>query len=120
MAQQKKQLKDITSGTATKWRKEVVDSQRNRSVIRKANKFVLLLMDYMDANNIKQKELATLCSVSPQQVNKWLKGGNNITLETICKIEDALDIDIFLPEIQPRRRILESEIKSMTRISHSE
>jgi DNA-binding Xre family transcriptional regulator len=42
-----------------------------------------------------QKDLAELMGVSPQQVNKMVKGTENLTLETISKIEKALSIQLM-------------------------
>jgi transcriptional regulator with XRE-family HTH domain len=50
-----------------------------------------------------QKQLAELIGVSPQFISKILKGQENLTLETISKIETALGIAILSfaePEIE--------------------
>jgi transcriptional regulator with XRE-family HTH domain len=45
-----------------------------------------------------QKKLAEMLGVSPQYVSKILKGSENMTLETIAKLEDALGVNlIFTP-----------------------
>lgn len=36
-----------------------------------------------------------MMNVSPQQVNKWVKGKENFTLETLSRIEEALEIDLL-------------------------
>ena len=41
-----------------------------------------------------QKSLAAKLDVSPQQVNKILKGHENLTLETISRIEEALGMEL--------------------------
>lgn len=48
-------------------------------------------------------------NVSPQQVNKWLKGKENFTFETVSKIEDALNIELL--SIQGFESKHESSIK---------
>jgi plasmid maintenance system antidote protein VapI len=45
-----------------------------------------------EANGMSQKDLATKTGVSPQQVSKLLKGNENLTLETIAKLEAALGV----------------------------
>jgi DNA-binding Xre family transcriptional regulator len=42
-----------------------------------------------------QKDLAELMNITPQQVNKMVKGTENLTLETISRIEKALDIQLI-------------------------
>ena len=47
---------------------------------------------------IKQKQLAEMVGVSPQQINKIVKGNENLTLETIAKLENALNIALIFTE----------------------
>jgi len=42
-----------------------------------------------------QKKLAKLMGVSPQYINKVVKGKENLTLETITKIEQVLGITLI-------------------------
>lgn len=42
-----------------------------------------------------QKDLAEKMNVSAQQVNKIIKGQQNLTFETIAKLEQALDISLI-------------------------
>jgi F0F1-type ATP synthase delta subunit len=42
-----------------------------------------------------QKELAELMQMKPQQVNRIVKGDENLTLETISRIEQALKIQLI-------------------------
>ncbi len=46
-----------------------------------------------------QKELAELMQIKPQQVNKIVKGNENLTLETISRVEQALKIQLIELEI---------------------
>ncbi|RYY30521.1 MAG: XRE family transcriptional regulator [Chitinophagaceae bacterium] len=50
----------------------------------------LTLLDFLDENGLTQKSLAEMMGVSPQAINKWLKGQENFTLETIGKLEKVL------------------------------
>ena len=49
----------------------------------------------MDEQGILQKELALRMDVSPQYVSKIVKGKENLSLETIWKIEEALGITLI-------------------------
>jgi DNA-binding Xre family transcriptional regulator len=42
-----------------------------------------------------QKDLAELMNITPQQVNRMVKGTENLTLETISRVEKALDIQLI-------------------------
>jgi transcriptional regulator with XRE-family HTH domain len=59
---------------------------------------------------MSQKELAERIGVSPQQVSKIVKGNENLTLETISKLEAALGV----PLIEVCRATEESEADAET------
>lgn len=52
------------------------------------------MLDRMDELGISQKQLAERMKCSPQYISKVLKGWENLSLETLFKIESALDISI--------------------------
>ncbi len=60
-----------------------------------ALKILQKLRDNKEQFPSSQKELAELLKISPQQVNKIVKGSENLTIETICKIENVLNIHFF-------------------------
>jgi plasmid maintenance system antidote protein VapI len=47
-----------------------------------------------------QKELAFKLGVSPQQVSKIVSGKENMTLETIVKLQQVLNISIIVPYVK--------------------
>ena len=47
-----------------------------------------------------QKELAFKLGVSPQQVSKIVSGKENMTLETIVKLQQVLNISILVPYVK--------------------
>jgi transcriptional regulator with XRE-family HTH domain len=49
---------------------------------------------------LTQKQLAEQMGCSQQYVSKVLKGQENLSLETISKIEDCLNISIFSEELE--------------------
>ena len=48
----------------------------------------------MDEQGVTQKQLAERIGCSQQYVSNLLKGSTNMTLETIARLEKALNIDI--------------------------
>lgn len=46
-------------------------------------------------NGMSQKKLAAAMDVTPQYVNKIVKGGENLSLQTISKIENVLGIALM-------------------------
>lgn len=53
----------------------------------------------MEQLGMTQKALAVKMHCSQQYVSKVLKGRENLSLETLCKIEKALDVRILNSEI---------------------
>lgn len=56
----------------------------------------MAVLDYMDKVEMNQKELAEAMNVTPQYISKILKGNQNLSLETISKLEEILDINILI------------------------
>ena len=52
---------------------------------------------------IKKKEFAKMLGKSPSEVSKWLSGLHNLTLKSITKMEEALDINLI--NIEPIKEI---------------
>lgn len=100
-------------GTSNKWKDRARVDRKNRKKISRAQKFALELLDYMEDHGLKQKDLAVLMKVSPQQVNKILRAKANLTFETIDKIADALDVTISDPRIKSKRTMQTEAIYSM-------
>ena len=55
----------------------------------------MMMMDKMEEMNMSQKQLSELMGCSQQYVSKVLKGQENLSLETMSKIEACLGIQIF-------------------------
>ncbi len=53
-----------------------------------------------------QKDLAEIMNITPQQVNKMVKGTENLTLETISRVEKALDIQLIDIHNEPKKVVL--------------
>ena len=66
-----------------------------------SQQIALEVLEILDQRNITQKAFATVLNVTPQAVNKWLRGKENFTIETIAKIEQALSIRILTIGSQP-------------------
>lgn len=49
----------------------------------------------MKRHNLSRADLATRMGCSPQYVSRLLKGEENLSLETICKLENALQEPIM-------------------------
>lgn len=52
---------------------------------------------------IKKKRFAEMLGKSPSEVSKWLSGLHNLTLKSITKMEEVLDINLI--NIEPIKEI---------------
>lgn len=64
--------------------------KENREWLRMSQEIALCLHYYLRNAGLTQKDLADKMGVSAVYVGKLLKGGENLTLETICKIQKAI------------------------------
>ena len=88
-------LEKLTSSSPSNWKKKAKDRLANKSWLKHSRKIAVKINIFLKENKIKQKELAELLGVSPQQVSKIIKGKENLTLETISKIENVLKIQLL-------------------------
>lgn len=54
----------------------------------------MIMLNRMEQFGMTQKALAMKMNCSQQYISKVLKGRENMSLETLCKIEKALDVKI--------------------------
>lgn len=95
------------------WIKQAKQRQKNRGWLKHSQKIAIKVLRTLREKNIRQKQLAEMLGVSPQQVNKIVKGKENLTLETISKIEEALNVSLIFKEktnhIIKRETVLEKK-----------
>ena len=83
------------SDTAGKWREEAECRRRNARWLRYSAMISLQVRDRMSEVGMTQVVLAEKLGCTQQHVSMLLKGKSNMTIETIAKLEEALDIDII-------------------------
>ena len=88
-------LKQHQSSTPSKWRENAEWRMANKSWLRYSQQITMMMLDKMDELNMTQKKLAELMGCSQQYVSKILKGQENLSLETLSKIERCLNIQIL-------------------------
>ena len=67
----------------------------NRQWLRVSKDIAFDILERLDELAWTQKDLAAKMGVSPQYVNKLVKGSENLTLETLVKLQDILDIPLL-------------------------
>ena len=87
-------LKEHQSQTPSKWREDMEWRQANRGWLRYSQYIAIRMLSRMDELNLTQAALAEKMNCSQQYISKVLKGKENLSLESIWKIESALEIDL--------------------------
>lgn len=91
----KEKLSRVSAANTSQWRHKAKYRRDNRDWLRKSAAIAVKVLSTLKSLGLTQKEFAERMGVSPQQVNKIVKGEENLTLETISKIETILGIDII-------------------------
>ncbi len=90
-----KKLEQHMSATPSKWREKAEFRLANKSWLRYSQYVAMLMLDIMEEIGLNQRGLAERMGCSQQYVSKILKGQENLSIETICKIEDALEVELL-------------------------
>ena len=88
-------LNQYKSMSPSRWKDEAEFRQKNKRWLRYSQYVAMLMLDKMEKLNWTQKVLAEKMGCTQQYVSKVLKGSENLSIETICKIEDALGIRLL-------------------------
>lgn len=85
----------LKPGIDNTWREDVAYRKANKGWLKKSAQIAIKINRALRDKKMSQKDLADKLNVSAQQVNKILKGRENLTLETISKLEGALDLELI-------------------------
>lgn len=73
--------------------------ETNKKWLENSSRVAVNVLEILKEKNWSQRDLANKMNVSAQQINKIIKGQQNLTFETIGKLEDTLGISLI--EIVP-------------------
>ncbi len=85
----------LVSNKTSGWHKDANERIANKAWQDKAFDIALKVIRHMRENKVSQVSLAKDMGVTPQYINKILQGKENMTIETICRIESALGINLI-------------------------
>lgn len=95
MSELKKKIADLVSESSqSSWIEKVAWRKANKAWLGKSADIALRILDALEELNWKKAKLAYEMGVSPQQVSKYVKGEENFKLETLCKLEKVLGIEL--------------------------
>ena len=84
-------ISEETSG----WIEKAQYRVQNQDWLEVSAEIAIKVLRALRAKSMSQKELAELMNVSPQYISKIVKGGENFSLETIGKLQNALGINLI-------------------------
>ena len=97
-----KKLNEHRGMTPSKWRENAQWRMENKSWLRYSQRIAMMMLDKMEELGLTQKALAERLGCSQQYISRVLKGTENLSIETISKIESALHLEILDPTFAPR------------------
>jgi transcriptional regulator with XRE-family HTH domain len=118
-------LDKIVSKEPSKWHEHFQYYEDNEKWLRRSGCVALAILTTLDNQGLSQKALADRMGISPQQVNKWVKGSENFTFETIAKIEEALNIELMsvvgddFYKAREKRKVVNKDLASYNQDSSS-
>ena len=92
-------LEEHQSETPSKWREEAEWRRENRYWLVYSQRIALLLLAYMKKEHLTQAAVAEQMGCTQQYVSKLLKGSENLTIETIAKIERVTSSRLMAVEV---------------------
>lgn len=79
----------------TEWLQKANERKINKDWLDISFKIAMKILKFLRENKITQRELAENLGFSPQYLNKILKGKENLTIETITKIQNVIGIQLI-------------------------
>lgn len=86
---------------------EAKERVNNQEWLKKSQRIAIIILLTLKKLKMSQKELANKLDVSPQYVNKIVKGREKLNLETISNLERALGIELLkvvIPNIEQKEQ----------------
>jgi antitoxin component HigA of HigAB toxin-antitoxin module len=88
-------LEQRQPATPTKWKEKAEVRIENKRWLRYSQYVAMQMLNKMEAIGLNQRGLAERMGCSQQYISKILKGQENLSIETICKIEEALELELL-------------------------
>lgn len=77
------------SESPSQWREEAEWRRENKDWLRYSKRIAVMLLSYMKREHLTQSAMAERLDCTQQYVSKILKGTENLSLETLAKLEHA-------------------------------
>lgn len=94
------------SGTLQKNKERI----KNRAMLRESRQIAKKVLARLDELARTQKDLAEELGVSPQQVSKIVSGKENLTIETLVKLQEVLNIPLLATYFEDKMSQYEEKV----------
>jgi len=116
----KGKLNKFISEKPSQWLEEAERYELEKEWLDKSALIALKILRTLRSQSVTQKQLADSIGVTPQYINKVVKGHENLSLETICKIERSLGISLVsVPSYESSQVITDSFFRCSSVISRN-
>ena len=85
----------LVKGIDSSWSGELAFLKTNKQWLKNSAKVAIKLNRALRDQGLSQNDLADRLNVTKQQVSKWLKGKENLTFQTVSKLELVLGIKLM-------------------------
>ncbi len=96
-------VSDRPSGTVERNKERI----KNRAMLRESRKIAYKVLVRLDVLGWSQKRLADEMGVSAQYISKVVQGKENLTLDTLIKLQNILDIPLLASHNEDKDRKIE-------------
>lgn len=101
------------------WMDEILEGNSKSHYLSHSNAIATEILLELKRRKMSQTELANRLHVSPQYINKIVKGSENLTLDTIGKIERELEIQlIVVPGSEKKDATMKKELSQSSFIKN--
>jgi len=116
----REKLNKYISDKPSKWIEQADKYEIDKDWLDKSALIAIKILSNLRSQSITQRKLAESIGVSPQYINKVVKGHENLSLETISKIERSLGITLVaVPTYEKSQVITDSFIPSPSVITRN-
>ncbi|MBX7240366.1 MAG: helix-turn-helix domain-containing protein [Bacteroidia bacterium] len=91
----KEKFNTLVSAEKSVWHEKVQFRRENKDWLDLSAEIAITVLRTLRSKGMSQKELADKMGVSPQYIHKIVKGNENLSLETICKLEKYLGVSLL-------------------------
>lgn len=109
-------LESHKSETTSKWREEAQWRRENAAWLRHSQQIAVAVLLEMKSQKLTQSQLAERMGCTQQYVSKILKGAENLSLDTLTRLENALQIELLCT---PRKKASSVKFNKYTQASIS-